>query len=150
MPLTNAELEYRVVQLEQRLAKYDAFFTFGLSDDGRIPYVITQGRFGVMTDYWSKQPWGKGAALSVGTITDRYGIYVEVEAAQPGAPSTAVYAAVPVVNPTQRNIAYESHPTNSSVANVDLFADGQGIQVGGNWPAWVVAKLGGAFRVLWP
>ncbi len=115
-------LEERVAQLEATIAKYEALFSFGRSDDGRVPYVMTQGRFGVMTSYWSRKPVGQGAGLSVGSNVDRFALYAEIDpgddgfAACPDHPSTAVYAAVVAPHRSgeaQPNIALEAHAANA-------------------------------------
>ena len=123
----------RIAALEARLKVYDAFFTFGLSDDGLVPYVSTAGRVGVMTNYWAKQPVGQGAGLSVGTAIDRFAGYFEIDpgpdgfAACPDHPSTAVYAAVVAphrAGEAQANLALECHAANSH-ENIAVYAQAQ-------------------------
>ena len=117
----------RIAALEARLAVYDAFFKFGVSDDGAIPYVMTQGRVGVMTEFWSKKPLGQGAALSIGTAADRFGVYAEIDpgadgfAACPDQPSTAIFASVVVPHrpgEPQPNIAIGAVAANAPVGNL--------------------------------
>lgn len=118
--------EERLAALEARIAQYDSFFTFGTSVDGRIPYAMTQGRLGVMTDFWAKQPWGKGAALSVGTASDRFAVYGEIDAVScPDHPSTAFYGSVVAPNSAQPNIAFESHAANAPAGNLPFYGDYQ-------------------------
>lgn len=143
-------LEERVAGLETKLQKYENFFTFGTTPDN-IKYVMTQGRVGVMTDYWAKKPYGQGAALSVGTITDRFAIYAENEAVHAGNPAAVgLYVSVPVPNPSQRNIAIEAHSANSGIANIVIHADGVGIELADGITSWKIGKLNGLIKQLWP
>ena len=119
----------RVTALEALLAGLSR----GVSVDGRIPYLQFNGRIGVMTNFWARQPYGQGAALSVGTAIDRFGVYAEMETAPDGFlpcdghPTTAFYGAV--LGPhrpgeSQANIAFEAHAGNGPSENVALYADG--------------------------
>ncbi len=123
----------RIAALEARLAIYDAFFTFGLSVDLRVPYVMTMGRMGIMTKFWAEKEYGQGAGFSVG-CNDRYAGYFEVDegpdgfAVCPNHPSTAVYGSVVVPHrpgEEQPNIAFEAHAANSPYGNLPFYGDYQ-------------------------
>ena len=137
-------------ELDARLRKFEDFFTFVTNPyTGQIG-TKTAGRLGVMTDYWMKRPANEGAALSVGTIDNQYAVYAEIEAdTSPGRQCAAYYARCDVLNPTQPNVAFESHVNNSGVANVDLLADGAGIGLAARVTSWAVGKLEQAIQ-LWP
>lgn len=116
---------------EQALLDLLAYFSGGVrhSDDGLVPYVMTQGRFGVQTEYWSKQPVGQGAGLSVG-VSDRFGIYSEIDTAIcPDFPSVAISGRSDAPNALQPNIAVEAIAANSPLGNAELSIQGQGIAV---------------------
>lgn len=118
------DLEARVAVLEAELAQFKAFFRFGVNPFDQSAYVMTAGRFGVMTDFWSQKPFGQGAAFSVGTVSDRFAIYAENEAAVcPDHPTTAIYAAAVAPNATQYNIAIEAHAANADHGSGGLLAD---------------------------
>jgi len=141
-------LEERVAQLESLVAKYEAFFRFVTNEFDGQTGVMTQGRFGVMTDFWMRRPAGQGAALSVGTVSDRFAIYGEADAAAcPDAPTTAICGAVYAGNLSQRNVAFEAHARNSMIANIALHSDGH-VEVG-DVPELYVGKLS-SFKRLWP
>lgn len=116
-------LEEKVAILEERIAKFEAFFLFHTNPhDGTIG-CATSGRFGIMTNYWMMQQFGQGAAFSVGTISDRFAGYFEIDAdACPDHPSTGVYASV-VTQAIQNteHIAFEGHAANSPKGNFILF-----------------------------
>lgn len=119
-------LSQRVARLEAIIARYEAFFTFGRNDEDTVPYVMTQGRLGIMTDYWCRQPIGQGAGLSVGTAIDRFAGYFEIDGVScPTHPSTAVYGAVVASNPTQQNLAFEAHAQNAPHGNMAYYGDVQ-------------------------
>lgn len=137
--------------MKARLQRFENFFTFVHNPYTGQTGVMTQGRFGVMTEYWMKEPLGQGAAFSVGTVQDRYGCFVEVEAVScPDNPTTVYYGHMMHTNPTQKNIVFESHVGGSSVANVDLQVSGQGIEVVSGLVAYYIGQLGGIIRKLWP
>src|SRR5438477_9221347 len=92
-----------MLTLEERVAALEALtqdLTRHMNDDGTVPYLQVNARIGVMTNFWARKPLGQGAALSVGTNIDRFGVYAEIDpgddgyAACPDFPSTAVYASV--------------------------------------------------------
>jgi hypothetical protein len=143
--------EEHLADLQARIALFESFFTFITNPHTGQRGCMTQGRFGIMTEYWMKQPAGQGAALSVGTVTDRFGVYTELEAtACPDHPTTAYYAHVMMPNPTQRNIAFESHVAQSSIANVDLWVSGQGIEVLAGLGQYCIGAVSGVIKKIWP
>lgn len=126
-------LTERVAALEALVARYEAFFTFGLSQDGRVPFVMTAGRVGVMTKFWAEQPVGQGAGLSVGTAVDRFAGLFEIDAGLdgfatcPNHPSTAIWAGVTLPHRPgehQDNIAVEAHALNNVPRGVAYLIDG--------------------------
>jgi hypothetical protein len=134
-----------------RIGAFDfSFWKFGRSDDGRIPYVMTMGRLGIETEYWSKKPWGQGALLSLGIIHDRYGVYTEVEAVScPDHPTVGVFSSVTQGNPAQKNVAFAADVASSAHGNVTLSAQqGDGIEVVGAETFWI-GRIGGALKRLW-
>src|SRR6185295_13349704 len=136
----------RIAALESRVAAYDAFFKFGVNPHDGSTYVMTMGCFGVMTEFWSKQPLGEGAALSVGTDVDRYGIYVEVEASAPvKADRTAILARCDAINPHHINRAVQTIANNAQ-GNVGLSIEAQGIEVAPSIASIVIGKIGSTLK----
>lgn len=123
--------------IEERLdaiERITALIVRGDSDDGTVPYLKVNARLGMMTDFWCRKPIGQGAALSIGTAIDRFGLYAEIDAgadgfaACPDHPSTAIYAAVVVPHrpgEAQPNIAVEAHAANSPYGNLPYYGDYQ-------------------------
>ena len=122
-----AELEARIKQLELKTQD----ITRGVSDDGKIPYLMIGARVGIFTSYWAKKPIYQGAAFSIGNPIDPFGIYVEMESEKGFAPSldgrrSAVYLATLGTNrPGEKtqNIGVEAHAANSSGGNIPYYVD---------------------------
>lgn len=154
-PLTDAEriaqLEAAVASLTARMAFYDGFFVPKVNPYDGTTGLMTNGRFGVMTEFWMMQPAGEGFAFSAATITDQGAIYGEVDAiSRKTGPTTAIYAAVVAPNPFgQKNIALQVHANGSSVANVSIHATGDGIELGASVSQWFIGKIG-QLKKLWP
>ena len=124
----------RIAALEARLKVFEDFFTFGLSDDGLVPYVSTAGRIGMMSNYWCKRAVGQGAAVSTGSAIDRFMAYFDVDpgldgfATCPDHPATAAYgSSVQAHRPgeAQPNIAFEAHAANAPAGNICYYGDYQ-------------------------
>ena len=140
----------RFADLEARIAKFERYFTFKTNPHDGSMGVMTQGRFGVMTEYWMNQPRTQGAALSVGTATDRFAGYFEIdEAVCLDHPSVAVYAASIAPNDRQMNVAVEAVSANSSPAPT-LVVTGDGVLIAETTARWLIGKIGKTIKQLWP
>lgn len=151
---TLAELAFlraEVATLKAGLQVFQDFFRFGVSDDGLIRYCMTMGRFGIQSDYWAKQPLGQGAALGIGTVTDRYGCRVEIEQTScPDADTVAFYGHVCTDNPTHQNIGLEVHVDSAPKGAIALLLDGQAIEVAARQRGVYIGKTVGDAVRLWP
>ena len=148
-PATDTE---RIADLEQRLGIFEAFFKFGVSTDGLIPWCMTMGRFGIMTRWWNELKWGLGAAFSIGTITDWCGCYSEVEdISNVDRDSTPFFGWIKVPNARQNNLGIELHVANQAPGKVAIvmLADGSAIQIGGAG-VFHIGKSAADARQLWP
>lgn len=126
--MTNAQRDALIARLEARVQAFEAFFRFLTNPHTGHAGVMTQSRLGIETEYWMLRPAGHGAALSVGTNTDRFAAYFEIdEDACPDAPSTAVYAAAVAQAryPDQPHIAVEAHAANAPAGNIPFHGDYQ-------------------------
>ena len=149
--MTDAEQDQKLVDLEARLARFEDFFRFVTNPHTGTVGVGTMGPFGVQTSFWMKRPQGQGAALSVGTEDDRYGIYAEVEAGPAVSHDvTAISARADSINPNHVNRAVEAIANNSNVANVAIRAEGLGIELGSQVAAFYIGKALNAMKRLWP
>lgn len=155
--------EQRIADLETRLAaaeRITSMFTRGVSDDGKIPYLMLDGRLGIFTTYWMKKPWGQGAAFSVGCGADRFAGYFEVdEDACPDNPSVAVFASVVGQSKfNQPHIAFLGAAANAK-ENHGLFLSfsndkavsirEEGFELRG-YVQYFMGKIDGVIKKLWP
>ncbi len=145
----------RITVLELELSFYRAFFRkIENPYDGTIG-VMTNGPFGVMTEYWMKQAPGKGAALSVGTDRDKYGVYIEREAREDGTTENEETFAISARNYTvnrKMNRGVEIVVHNSFAANIALSLDyigDSGIELAGTVKRFLTGILY-PFKQLWP
>ncbi len=163
-------IEKRLAAVEQRLAALEArtaaaeritgMFKRGLSEDGLVPYLMLDGRLGIFTEFWSKKPWGQGAAFSVGCGADRFAGYFEIdEQSCPDNPSVAVFAScVPQPQFGQPHIAFLGVAANATENRALSLSFGdtrevvfraEGMQLLGAFTSFLIGKLQ-LFKKLWP
>lgn len=155
-------IEERLDALEARVAaaeRITSMFTRGISDDGRIPWLMLDGRLGIFTTYWMKKPWGQGAALSVGCGADRFAGYFEVdEDSCPDNPSVGVFASVVGESKfNQPHIAFlgaaanakENHGLHISMQDKEVIFREEGTELKG-YAQYFLGKVGGFIKTLWP
>lgn len=133
------------------LAAAKAYFSFVENPATGEMGCMTMGRFGVMTSYWLQRPAGQGAALSIGTATDRYAVYAEIEAQRPvSCDQTAISARCDALNLDHVNRAIDAQAHNSGVANVAIRVEATGIEVAQAVTAFFIGKALATMKQLWP
>lgn len=159
-------LEERVAALE---AKTQDIARGSFHDDATgvdIPYLALSCRLGIFTTYWSRQPIGQGAALSIGTNSDRFALYAEIdEQTCPDHPSVAVYASVvPASRFNQPHIALQGMAGNApdrnglsqnyglalTLGDRSLFLQREGLRLVGDFAVFFMGKVGSVIKQLWP
>ncbi len=159
-------IEERLVALEAKTQDMERHTFHDEAKGVDIPYVTFACRMGVFTNFWCRQPIGQGAAFSVGTNSDRFAGYFEIdEQVCPDHPSVAVYASVvPESRFNQPHIAFHgvagNAPDKNGVSqNHGLFLEHgdrmmalqrEGLQLFATVPYFVIGKAGGPIRALWP
>lgn len=89
--------------------------------------LYVEGRMGVETTYWMKQPYGAGATVSIGTANDHFAFYAENESGDNNdVESVAVYAASVTPRSSPRvNVAAWFSAANAPAGNIGTRIDAQ-------------------------
>ncbi len=89
--------------------------------------VYIDGRLGVETNYWMKQPYGAGAAFSTATGNDHYALYAENESGDANSvESVSVYGAATTARTSPRvNVAGWFTAANAPGGNIGARVDAQ-------------------------
>lgn len=128
------ELKQALMQMERRVKELEEKtqdIRRGMSDDGRVPYLVINARLGLMSDFWARKPIYQGAMFSIGNAIDPFGMYLEMETLNGFAPSlggrrSGIYVATLGTNrPGEevQNIGIEAHAANSQYGNIPYYGD---------------------------
>ena len=89
--------------------------------------VFVGGRLGIQTNFWAKQPFGAGAAFSIGTGNDRFAAYLENESGDANSvESVAIFAGSVTARTSPRvNVGGWFSAANAPAGNLGLRVDAQ-------------------------